>query len=492
MRLTMMQPGASVCAMRKNLLALRISVVAAMLLLAVGATAQSTFTTINATPLKIHVGADGSFQIYNSAVPGVGQVFPTSSDLADMGIFAYIDGTLHAPNFAAHSGGTATGNLGEYTAWVPVSISQVPRGSGTAADPYIVSVLLAAPDSDIRVNMTVQYVRGDNFFRLRTHFYSITGEIHENLDAILGADIYLAGSDNGFFVSVPELNAVGGRSCDPTESQYNILLIPITPAHSFTASQFADVWRQIAEGTLDNNSDGSACVDNGAAVRWADIMRGGSSSVELNAAVSFGAVPSAANFHGFSLQVAPRTITLAPGESTQLTVTSTHNPALDFNSEVFFSAPNLPPGVTVTFSRPSVPAPGSGTVTATVSIDNTIFPQFYTNLALFGSGGGESHAGFFNLDVLCTPPRILGINQPQSTTVRRGQRATLRVTPSAGGLYTYQWYQGHAGITSSPIASSNSPELVTPVINDVTEFWVRVTNPCGSVNSLTATVVPTN
>lgn len=489
MRLTIMQPGASVCAMRTRKLALRISIVAAMVLVAASATAQ-TFTTINASPLKINVGADGSFQIYNSSVPGVGQVFPTGTDLADMGMFAYIDGELHAPNFAEH-GSTATGNLGEYTPWTPVSISPRPLGSGTATDPFVVSVLLAAPDSDVRVNMTVQYVRGDNFFRLRTHFYSITNQLH-TIDAILGADIYLAGSDNGFFVSVPELNAVGGRSCDPTESQYNILLIPITPAHSFTAAHFADVWRQIAEGTLDNNSEGSACIDNGAAVRWADIMRGGSSSVQLSAAVSFGAVPSAANFHGFFLQVSPRTITLSPGESTQLTVTSTHNPALEFNSDVFFSAPNLPPGVTVTFSRPSVAAPGSGTVTANVSIDNTIFPQFYTNLALVGSGGGESHAGFFNLDVLCTPPRILGINQPQSTTVRRGQRATLRVTPSAGGLYTYQWYQGHAGITSSPIASSNAAELVTPVINEPTEFWVRVTNPCGSVNSLTATVVPTN
>jgi hypothetical protein len=463
--------------------------VAVLVVMAVSVGAQTTYTTINGSPLKIHVGADGSFQIYNSAVPGVGQVFPTSGELADMGIFVYVDGELHAPNFAAH-GGTATGNLGDYTKWVPVSLSRA-LGSGTSGDPFLVSVALAAPDSDIRVNMTVSYVRGDNFFRLRTHIYSTTNTVHET-DAILGADIYLAGSDNGFFVSVPELNAVGGRSCDPAESAYNILLIPLTPAHSFTAGQYASVWSQIAGGELDNNSEGSACIDNGAAVRWADIMRAGSSSVELNAAVSFGEVPSAANFHGFSISVVPRFVSLSPGETAKLTVTSTHNPALDFNAPVFFSAPNLPPGVTVTFDKDSVPAPGSGTVTATVSLDSTVFPQFYQNVIIAGSGGGESHAGYFGLDVLCTPPRILGINQPQSTTVKKGQRATLRVTPAAGGLYTYQWYAGHAGMIGSPIPNSNSAELVTPVINDVSEFWVRVTNPCGSVNSLTATVVPTN
>src|SRR5688500_11363611 len=103
----------------------RMSVIAAVIILvAAGAQAQTAFTTINATPLKINVGADGSFQIYNTAVPGVGQVFPTTSDLADMGIFAYIDGVLHAPNFTGHPGGTATTNLGTFTAWQPVSLSQ--------------------------------------------------------------------------------------------------------------------------------------------------------------------------------------------------------------------------------------------------------------------------------------------------------------------------------------------------------------------------------
>lgn len=469
----------------------RMSVIAAMLVfVAAGVQAQTAFTTINATPLKIHVGSDGSFQIFNTAVPGVGQVFPTSSDLADMGIFAYIDGVLHAPDFSAH-GGTATSALGTYTPWDSLSLSQRPLGTGTRGDPFVVSVLLAAPDSDVRVNLTTSYVRGENFFRLRTHVYSVTNTPHE-VDVYLGADIFLAGSDNGFFVSVPQLNAVGGRSCDPTEGSYNILLIPITAANSFTAAQFADVWRQIGDGTLNNSSEGSACIDNGAAVKWEDIMRGGSTSIELNAAVSFGEIPSAANFHGFTLTASPSFITLAPGESAQVTITSTHNPTLDFNSAIQLFTQDLPPGVTITFDDPILEAPGTGTAKATITLDNNVFPQLYSNLGIFGTGGNETHGVFLGLDVLCTPPKILGINQPQSTTVRRGQRATLKVTPSAGGLYTYQWYQGHAPLTSSPIANSNSAELTTPVINEVTQFWVRVTNPCGSANSLTATVVPTN
>ncbi len=469
----------------------RMSVFAvAFVIVAAGVQAQSSFTTINATPLKINVGADGSFQIYNTAVPGVGQIFPTTNDLADMGVFAYIDGVLHAPDFAAHGTTATTTPLGTYTAWDPVSLSTA-SGTGTAGDPVVVSVLLAAPESDVRVNLTVTYVRGENFFRLRTNVFSITNTLHE-VDVYLGADIFLAGSDSGFFVNVPQLNAVGGRSCDPEEGSYNILLIPITPVDSSTAGQFADVWRQIGENELIASSDGTACIDNGAALKWEDIMRGGSTSVELNAAISFGAIPSAENFHGFTLSAVPNFISLAPGESAQVTINAKHNPTLDFNSAIQFFTEGLPPGVTVTFDRSTINAPGSGSVVATITLDSTVFPQLYSNLAIFGTGGGETHAAFLGLDVLCTPPKILGINQPQSTTVRRGQRATLQVTPVQGGLYTYQWYQGHAPLTSSPIANSNSPTLTTPVINEVTQFWVRVTNPCGSANSLTATVVPTN
>jgi hypothetical protein len=53
---------------------MRMSVLAvALLVVAAGASAQTAFTTINVSPLRINVGADGSFQIFNSAVPGVGQ-----------------------------------------------------------------------------------------------------------------------------------------------------------------------------------------------------------------------------------------------------------------------------------------------------------------------------------------------------------------------------------------------------------------------------------
>ncbi|HEX7832600.1 MAG TPA: hypothetical protein VF787_23290 [Thermoanaerobaculia bacterium] len=456
---------------------------------AVTAQAQTALTTINGSPLKINVGADGSFQVYNTAVPGVGQIFPTNATLADMGVFAWIDGILYAPNFGGH-GGTATANLGTYTAWKPLQLTQTPLGLGTVESPYVVSTTLGAGETDVRVNVTVTYVRGNNFFRVRKHVYSTTNSLHD-VDVHFGADIYLASSDNGVFLSVPELAAVGGRTCDGVTTPYNILLIPVTNASRYTTAHYSEVWSQIKANNLDNNTEPTSCVDNGAAIQWNNIMSGGSTSVAVDTAVSFGAIPSAANFHGFFIDVEPDTLEMVPGESRTLTITSKANAELEFNSAIAFAAANLPPGMSIAFHQDTIPAPGNGTITATLSVGNEIFPQTYQNIGIFGSGGNETRGAFLRVSIACTPPFILGTKQPQTTTVPRGTRATLRVQPEAAGLYTYQWYQGFAPLVGNPIANSNSATFVTPPVNEIQQYWARVSNPCGTVDSLTATVIPT-
>src|SRR5437870_65027 len=90
--------------------------IAALVAMPISALAAPTIKKITGDPLTLNVAADGSLQVFNTAVPGQGQIFPTTSQYGDMGVFASIDGRLFAPNFADH-GGTATGNLGNYTAW---------------------------------------------------------------------------------------------------------------------------------------------------------------------------------------------------------------------------------------------------------------------------------------------------------------------------------------------------------------------------------------
>jgi formylglycine-generating enzyme required for sulfatase activity len=77
--------------------------------------------------------------------------------------------------------------------------------------------------------------------------------------------------------------------------------------------------------------------------------------------------------------------------------------------------------------------------------------------------------------------------QPASTTISSGSTATLTVTASGTGPFTYQWYQGAVGVTTSPVGTS-SASFTTPALTATTTYWVRVSNSAGNVNSTLATV----
>lgn len=441
-------------------------------------TTGPTLVTIAGDPLKINIGSDASFQIFNSAVPGRGQIYPSSSQFGDMGIFANISGTLFAPNFTAH-GGTATGGLGTYTPWNTTGISRV-SGLGTSSSPFTVTINLTAPGMGVTLTVVVTYVNGQNFFRLRESFSGT-----RTIKVFLGADIYLASSDAGVFFVEPTFHAPGGVDCanPPT---YHILLIPLSTANHLSTATFGSIWSQIGRGTLDDNATPAGCVDNGAALEWDNVAL----PTTLQQAVSFGEVPSAASFVPLFLTVDPDTATLFPGQSAVFTVTSGHNPDTDFNSPVTLSTPNLPDGMTAVFDHNTIPAPGDGTAKLTVTLGPDIFPATYRGISVIGTGDDAVAGAAFTIDVVCDPPVILALNNPRSQTVKRGQTATLSVKAEGPGPFSYQWFSGHAGFTSTPIRGATSSSFTTPAITTFQEFWVRVSDACGSQDSGTASLTP--
>lgn len=259
----------------------------------VEANAAPTMATISGTPLTITIGSDSSFQILNADNPGIGQIYPSdSSGPADMGWFVDDGSTLYAPRFDEHIDGTATGSLGTYTGYTPVSISPV-TGSGTTTDPYLVTTVNDLGDSGMRETMRVSYVNGQNYFtKLLT--VANNGQANQTVRIFLAADIYLANSDAG--IPYRELNSgsPGGSDCGATPL-YFILLIPQTPADAFSATGFSNVWSQIGNAALDNAIN-TGCQDNGAGLQWNRTIPAGS-SVSIQAVTSFGTIPSIAQFN---------------------------------------------------------------------------------------------------------------------------------------------------------------------------------------------------
>lgn len=88
---------------------------------------------------------------------------------------------------------------------------------------------------------------------------------------------------------------------------------------------------------------------------------------------------------------------------------------------------------------------------------------------------------------ISAPPASVSIT-PTTPTVISGQSLTLTATASGTAPFTYQWYQGAAGTTTTPVGT-NSPSYTTPSITTGVSYWCRATDSTSAVsNSTTATV----
>jgi Ig-like domain-containing protein len=155
------------------------------------------------------------------------------------------------------------------------------------------------------------------------------------------------------------------------------------------------------------------------------------------------------------------------------------------------SASGLPDDSTVTFTPIDPLGPNTPRFKMHIKIGPDTPAGSYPLVIRAGVGDTEIFGTMFVV-VDCVPPFILGTpgHQPAGTTVTSGQKATLSVSPTGAAPFRYQWYTGHSGATGFPIAGATSPTFTTPAITTATEFWVRVSNPCGSVDSQTAAVAP--
>jgi len=160
-----------------------------------------------------------------------------------------------------------------------------------------------------------------------------------------------------------------------------------------------------------------------------------------------------------------------------------------FADDVNLSVTGLPDGVTATFDNGTLKKPGSGNANLTLTGNGTVPPgTFFVTVIASAANGTDVGASTFTYVVDCSPPYILGVNQPADTSVARGSTAQLTVIAAGTGPLNYQWYRGIPGVTTFPVSNGNGPTLTTPPINGSHSFWVRVWNACGSVDSQAANV----
>jgi hypothetical protein len=85
--------------------------------------------------------------------------------------------------------------------------------------------------------------------------------------------------------------------------------------------------------------------------------------------------------------------------------------------------------------------------------------------------------------VPCSPPQI--IVQPKDQTTFVGASVSLTVG-FIGTNPSVTWFQGAKGDTSNQVGSGQT--ITSPVLMQTTQFWARIANVCGSVDSDAATI----
>ena len=170
-----------------------------------------------------------------------------------------------------------------------------------------------------------------------------------------------------------------------------------------------------------------------------------------------------------SISTQPQSVTIPAGQSATLSVGASGT------SSFFYQWYQGPVGDT------SNPVPnGTG---ASVLVTPSTTTSYWVRISN-ACGTQNSEGATVTVEDLCVPPNVE--TQPQSATINQGDFTVLSVGASGTSL-SYQWYEGMASDTSSPVPGGTGDTLgVAP--SSTTSYWVQVANDCGVDNSSTATV----
>ncbi len=216
---------------------------------------------------KIAIGNDLSCQLQHAGDTTF-EFYPPSATPGDCGTFVSVAGALYAPDFANHDG-TATGNLGTYTPFTPVSQSPV-SGAGTPASPRTLTTTGDVGSTLLRLTETDTYVDGQESYRTDVAITNSSGAATSGILYRAG-DCYLQDTDNGYGFSGSPAGAIGcSGNANNTPPGRIEQWVPITGGNAFTEDGYSEVWGKIgAQAPFAN--DCVHCgdqVDNGAGLSW--------------------------------------------------------------------------------------------------------------------------------------------------------------------------------------------------------------------------------
>jgi hypothetical protein len=193
------------------------------------------------------------------------------------------------------------------------------------------------------------------------------------------------------------------------------------------------------------------------------------------------------NTCGSSVDSNTITITVLPCNAPKIVVQPSGGDIVTGNGATLFAAVTGTQPIAFQWYQgtfPDTSQPASGGTSATLALPSLVSPASYWLHVSSECGAADSTTASLTIVQSCTAPSIA--SQPQDQSVSAGSNAIVSVVATGPSL-SYQWYQGAHFDFTHPLGG-NAPSVYTPAITGPTQFWVRITSPCGSVDSAVANV----
>jgi hypothetical protein len=195
----------------------------------------------------------------------------------------------------------------------------------------------------------------------------------------------------------------------------------------------------------------------------------------------------ASNSCGSSIDSKTITITVLPCAAPKIVVQpASANIVSNFGTTLYAAVAGTQP-ITYQWYEgifPDTSHPATAGNSATLAVPSLVASTAYWLHVSSECGAADSNTARLTVVQSCASPAI--VSQPQNQSVASGSNVVVSIAATGASL-SFQWYQGPYLDFTHPIGG-NAPSVFVPSITTPAQFWVRISGPCGSVDSSVASV----
>ncbi len=185
-------------------------------------------------------------------------------------------------------------------------------------------------------------------------------------------------------------------------------------------------------------------------------VTGNGGGIQQNTTVTLTVTPQGGK--NFSISASPSLLSIALGNLGTTTISTTVSGG--FNSAIALSATGMPLGVAVAFNPQTIPAPGSGNSTMTISVLR-LAPLGTYPITITGSGGGIKQTTTLTLTVAAAQDFQLSAS-PASITVEQGYQGNTTITSTISGGFNSAVSLSASGVPTGTTVTFNPQTIPAP------------------------------